>query len=315
MNLSMPPSIAVFGECMIELSLPPLSASKSSLSANFSFGGDTLNMSVYMARLGAQVEYITALGDDKSSEWLVQRWASEGVGCKHVIHCKDQVPGMYMIELDEFGERSFKYWRVGSPASKILDQPAQANTAFTALASFDTIFLSGISLAILKPQARLALMEFLSGYRANGGKVIFDCNHRPNLWIDDDEAMDCYRQMYQITDIALPTFEDEQLLFSYRTPDEALDAILSSGVPEVVLKMGEKGCYYSHNGDTGFVPVQPAQVVDTTSAGDSFNAGYISQRLSGVSIIESCRAAHRLASTVVQHRGAIIPLEAMPTIA
>jgi len=101
---------------------------------------------------------------------------------------------------------------------------------------------------------------------------------------------------------ALPTVED----------DQTLNAILLNGVPEVVLKMGEKSCYFAHAGELGFVPVQAVQVVDTTSAGDSFNAGYMSQRLSGASVEESCSARHRLVSTVGRHRGAIILLEEMP---
>ena len=229
-----------------------------------------------------------------------------------MIRNKGQIPGMYLIELDEHGERSFKYWRSDSPASKILDDSEQASAVFTALSSFDCIFLSGISLAILGAEARNRLIEFLSSYRAAGGKVAFDCNHRPNLWLDDQEAIDCYTRVYRITDIALPTFEDEQSLFAYQTPQETIDSVAAMGVAEVVLKMGEKGCYYARNSQSGFVPALPVKVVDTTSAGDSFNAGYMSQRLRGASIEESCKAGHRLASTVVQHRGAIIPADAMP---
>lgn len=311
-NQQMPKRIAVFGECMLEISLPPLSSSLSSVAANFAFGGDTLNMSVYMARLGAQVDYVTAIGDDKSSEWLLQRWAAEGVGCTHVIRNKGQQPGMYMIELDQYGERSFKYWRKNSPASAILDDPKQASAVFKALSTYDIIFLSGISLAILKPKAREALLEFLTDYRTRGGKVAFDCNHRPNLWADTDEAIEYYDKVYRITDIALPTFEDEQAVFGYQTPDEALQALAAKGVVEIILKMGEKGCYYTHQGEFGLVPVQAVQVVDTTSAGDSFNAGYLARRLSGASVQDSCKAGHRIASIVVQHRGAIIPINMMP---
>jgi len=123
---------------------------------------------------------------------------------------------MYMIELDQHGERSFNYWRDNSPASKILDDTHQAERVFEALGNFDTIFLSGISLAIFKPDARARLIDFLADFRARGGKVAFDCNHRPNLWQDAYEAMDGYKKMYQITDIALPTFEDDQaLLFQF----------------------------------------------------------------------------------------------------
>jgi 2-dehydro-3-deoxygluconokinase len=109
MNQPISKNIAVFGECMLKLSLPPLLADQSSAPANLAFGGDSLNMSVYLARLGTAVEYVTALWDDKASDWMIQRWLAEGVGCKHVIQSQGQVPGMYMIELDQHREMSFHY--------------------------------------------------------------------------------------------------------------------------------------------------------------------------------------------------------------
>ena len=62
MTNQMPANIAVLGECMLELSLPNLDAEQTSSAAKFAFGGDTLNMAVYMARSGASVEYVTAIG-------------------------------------------------------------------------------------------------------------------------------------------------------------------------------------------------------------------------------------------------------------
>lgn len=91
-----------------------------------------------------------------------------------------------------------------------------------------------------------------------------------------------------------------------------LNAILLYGVSEVILKVGAEGCHFASNGELGFVPVREVSVVDTTSAGDSFNAGYLNKRLQVESIESSCKAGHNLASTVIQHHGAIIPREAMP---
>ncbi len=78
------------------------------------------------------------------------------------------------------------------------------------------------------------------------------------------------------------------------------------------MKLGDKGCRYFHRGESGFVDAQAVSIVDTTSTRDSFNAGYISKRLNGSSVEQSYKAGHRLASAVVQHRGAIMPKEAMP---
>lgn len=305
-------TVAVFGECMLELSLAATPSTDSSVPANFSFGGDTLNMSIYMSRMGANVEYITALGDDGMSDWLVECWQAEQVGCEHVFRRNGQVPGLYLIELDEYGERSFRYWRKDSPAAKTLDDDQNAQAVFDAISKYKTLFLSGISVAILKPAAREVLISFLERYKAAGGTIVFDCNHRPTLWQSPEEAQSIYQRIYQVTDIALPTFDDEQQLFAYESPEIAMTNIASFGVSEIILKMGDQGCFYDVKGVRGFVPVTPVQVVDTTSAGDSFNAGFLSQRIKGVDVETACRAAHQLASTVVQHKGAIIAKELMP---
>lgn len=304
-------TVAVIGECMLELGLTAELSATVSTSAEFGFGGDTLNMSVYLARLGSKVEYISALGDESLSDWMIGRWQAEGVGCKHVFRHKSEVPGMYMIELDDVGERSFKYWRANSPAAKIIDDEEQAAAVFEAISNYKTLFISGISLAILQPLAREKMIAFLARYRKAGGRVVFDCNHRPNLWQSPQHASKCYEKVYQQTDIALPTFDDEQALFNYDSPEHALQSIHDLGVKEIVLKLGEKGCMYSRDGQQGLVAVEPVKVVDTTSAGDSFNAGYLHSRLSGAEIEQACNNAHALASTVIQHRGAIIPREAM----
>lgn len=279
--------------------------------AVLAYGGDTLNTSIYLSRLKTKVDYVTALGDDLMSDWMVDQWRAENVGCDHVYREPNCVPGLYMINVDDQGERSFNYWRANSPASRLFDG-VKSIDLFATLEKYDYLYLSGISIAILKPEIRTKLIEFLTQYKAKGGRIIFDGNYRPNLWQSTEEAMNCYKALYSLTDIAMPTLEDEQILFGHANAQATLDAILSFGAKEVIMKMGEDGCLYSNNGNIGFVPTKKVSVVDTTSAGDSFNAGYLATRLRGMSVVASCEAGHILASTVIQHRGAVIPKSAMP---
>ena len=306
------PTIAVIGECMLELNLASQPDSNRT-PAVLAYGGDTLNTSIYLSRLNAKVDYVTALGDDLMSDWMVSQWQAENVGCSLVYREPKSVPGLYMINVDDEGERSFNYWRANSPASKLFDG-AKSVALFSTLEGYDYLYLSGISVAILKPEIRTKLIEFLTQYKSKGGKVIFDGNYRPNLWQSTEEAMHCYKALYSITDIALPTLEDEQILFAHENAQATLDAILSYGATEVVLKMGEDGCLYSKDNKIGFVPTKKVSVVDTTSAGDSFNAGYLSARLKGLPVVASCESGHILASNVIQHRGAVIPKSAMPSM-
>src|SRR4051812_50110599 len=80
-----------------------------------SYGGDTLNTAIYLARLGVAVDYVTALGDDPWSDEMIAGWAAEGIGTEQVARVPGRVPGLYIIQTDARGERSFLYWRGNAP--------------------------------------------------------------------------------------------------------------------------------------------------------------------------------------------------------
>ena len=100
--------IAVIGECMIELSQKGAEVSRG-------FGGDTLNTSVYIARQVApealSVDYVTALGTDSFSQQMLEAWQNEHVGTALIQRMENRLPGLYYIETDSTGERTFYYWR------------------------------------------------------------------------------------------------------------------------------------------------------------------------------------------------------------
>ena len=297
---------------MLELTRQSQQQSGGGLPMNLSYGGDTLNSAVYLARQGVSVDYVTALGDDPMSVWLVEQWRDEGVACDLIEFYADSVPGMYLIETDEQGERSFYYWRDNTPARRLLDDPKSAQQLFKKLADRNWLCLSGITLAIYSEASRQRLFELLAEFRHQGGKVAFDSNYRPKLWSNLEQCRRSYEAMYQLTDLALPTIEDEQVVFGDVDQASVIDRLSSWGVGEIILKMGELGCVVVTKGQRELVETRKVDVVDTTSAGDSFNAGYLAARLSGQTPAQSAKAGHRLAAAVIQHQGAIIPRSAMP---
>jgi len=304
--------IAMIGECMLELSRQSGAESGCSLPMDLSYGGDTLNSAVYLARQGIAVDYVTALGDEPMSRWMVEQWRGEGVGCDLIDYQPNSVPGMYLIETDEEGERSFYYWRDSAPARRLLDDAARAAQLFKRLADYPWLCLSGISLAIYSEASRQRLFELLAAYRSQGGKVAFDSNYRPKLWPGIPATRQAYEPMYRLTDLALPTIEDEQEVFGDADQNSIIERLQSWGVKEIALKMGEHGCLVVSDRERELVASEKVSVVDTTSAGDSFNAGYLAARLKDQPGVEAAAAGHRLASVVIQHKGAIIPLSAMP---
>lgn len=304
--------IAVIGECMIELS-------QKGAEVNRGFGGDTLNTSVYIARqvkLSAlSVHYVTALGTDNFSQQMLDAWQSENVDTRLTQRMENRLPGLYYIETDSTGERTFYYWR-NEAAAKFWLESDQSAAICEELASFDYLYLSGISLAILSPASRDKLLALLQTCRANGGKVIFDNNYRPRLWASKEETQRVYQQMLACTDIAFLTLDDEDLLWGEKPVADVIERTQRAGVKEVVIKRGADSCLVAIAGE-GLVEVPAVKlpkekVIDTTAAGDSFSAGYLAVRLTGGDAVAAAKRGHLTASTVIQYRGAIIPREAMP---
>ena len=306
----MPGKVVAIGECMAEVRLREGAGNQAGtvLDAQVAYGGDTLNFAVYLARQGIAVDYATAVGDDPLSDWMLAQWRSEGVGCDLVRREAGTTTGLYLIDVDAAGERSFHYWRARSPASRLLDDPQRARRLFERLANRQWLYLSGITMAIYAPHSRARLFDLVGAYRGAGGKVAFDGNYRPRLWADQREAAAAYERMYRLTDLALPTLDDEQQLFGDASERAAADRLKSWGLHEIVLKKGAQGCAVAAGSNLVTVPAaNVADVVDTTAAGDAFSAGYLAHRLRGSSWRAAAAAGNRLAAQVVRHPGAIAP--------
>jgi 2-dehydro-3-deoxygluconokinase len=274
------------------------------------YGGDTLNTSVYLARLGANVDYITALGDDPLSDEMVAGWKAEGVGTDHVLRLPGKLPGIYLIQTDDKGERRFFHWRENAAVRQLMNLP-ETDDMLASLAGYDLVYLSAITLALYSGEGRGRLFAALRRARDGGTRVAFDTNFRVRLWPDLDIARAVYRVAFEMADIALASTEDLLPLY----PGESNAGLLARiSSPETVLKLAEPASIVRFEGVLHEIRAEPVSqpVVDTTAAGDSFAAAYLAARLAGAAPIEAARAGHRLAGVVVCHPGAIIPLAAMP---
>ncbi|MCV2225297.1 sugar kinase [Pseudomonas mercuritolerans] len=297
------PRIALIGECMIELQ------QRADGSLQQSFGGDTLNTAVYLSRAlddKAQVDYVTALGDDSFSDAMCHIWRSEGIGLDLVQRLPGRLPGLYCIQTDANGERRFLYWRNEAAVRDCFTTPA-AEPILAALPDYDVLYFSGITLAVLGMQGRARLIKTLSEARQRDARIVFDNNYRPRLWASVDEARAAYRSVLPYVDLALLTVDDEQALFGFGDCAEVFATYAQIGTPEVVLKRGAEACLIRCDGEAFEVPAQKVdKVVDTTAAGDSFSAAYLARRLLGGTPAEAAQAGHELASRVIQVPGALI---------
>lgn len=302
--------VVAIGECMLELSCMA-SAESGRLGKGWTLGigGDTYNTAVHLCRQGLPVHYLTALGQDRYSAEMLATWRSEGLETGLVLRHPQQMPGLYAIHTDAGGERSFAYWRSHSAVRSLFELRGVEKVLATAAAA-GLLYLSGITLSLFAAAQRARLVELARRVRAAGGVVAFDANYRPAGWEDVGGAREAVQAIAPHVSIALPTQEDERQLFGDARVDHIIDRWSRYGAAEVIVKRGAAGCVVGTASGRVEVPaIAVDKVIDTTGAGDAFNAGYLAARSYGSTPREAAGAAVRLAARVVQHRGAIPPRE------
>lgn len=276
-------------------------------------GGDTLNTAIYLARLTGpgRVGYLSCLGDDAHSLWLRAGMAAEGIDTSALATRAGARPGLSFISTDARGERSFAYWRDQAPFRDMFADPAD----LAVLDRADTLILSAITLAVLRPAGREALLTALSRRRDQGARVVFDTNYRPALWPDAGAARQAIAQAASIASLLLPSLDDMLGCFGTASAEDAMSRLIGLGAAEVVLTSGGGPVLHRAEGGPGFTSHSlsaPVAALDTTGAGDSFNAAWIAGRDGGLGVAEAVAAAAALAAVVVRHPGAVIPPASMP---
>jgi 2-dehydro-3-deoxygluconokinase len=300
------PRVISIGEVMIEM------ARQSDGRFGIGCGGDTFNTAVYLARAGIEVAYATALGDDHYSDDILGMAGAEGVATDLVLRAPGRLPGLYLIETDAKGERSFSYWRDNSPARELFEMPNWGKIAEAMMAA-RLIYFSGITLSLYSNTGLGRFLAVVELARKNGVKIAFDGNFRPRGWKGDlPRTRTVFAEALKRVDLALPSYDDEAVLWGDPSPEATVERMHAFGISEIVVKNGPNSALVAANGRSDYVPVPEVVVpVDTTAAGDSFNAGYLAARLSGENPVSAVTAAHRLAAEKVRHRGAIMPRNGM----
>ncbi len=297
--------VVALGECMVELSLSDDGA------AAIGYAGDVFNTAVYLARLGVRARFATALGDgDPFSAAILQRMQIEGVGDQLVTRVPGRLPGLYAIERDANGERRFFYWREQAPVRQIFDL-ADLDGLTAAFRRADLVYVSGITLAVIGEAGRSALLSILADVASHGVPVAFDPNYRARLWPSREVAEAATLAVVPLCRVVSASGPDVEDLCQRPLSQVAADwAALG---PSVIARSEDRTVEVHADGRVRRLAAPPVvAAVDTTGAGDSFNAGLLASWLRGDTLEHAVACGHRLASHVVQYRGAITPATAMP---
>ncbi len=293
---------------MLELSHPAGEGAK------LAYGGDVLNTAIYLARFGLHPHFVSALGTDPYSEGMIKEWERECVQTGHILRDADRLPGLYAIQTDHRGERSFYYWRDNSAARNFFNLD-DVDQALTFMEQADWLYLSGITLSIYNDAERAKLCAIAKTAKDNGKQVVFDPNYRPRGGPTHPVAAQAMQDFAVHSTLILATIDDENLLYGQQPGSKHAARWLEMGVETVVLKCGPRGAIIYEPGQASQnVPVTICeQPVDTTGAGDSFNAAFIAAKCLGHSNLIAAQEGNRLASQVIRYPGAIMPAGAMPT--
>lgn len=267
------------------------------------FAGDVVNTLIHASRLGLNVALISRIGDDAFAPLLCKAWADEGIDLSHA----PVVPGdngMYFIMTDEKGEREFIYRRAGSAACGL--GPADLDAAF--LGSAEIVLLSGITQAISDSAA--ALIRAVSRLP---DITAYDPNYRPKLWARRGgiaAAQAAFADVAPHVRWIMPSYPADLVLIGEDdgiSAPEALNRFAAFG-PDVALKWGDQGVLLSTGGAISHVPAVPvAKVVDSTGAGDAWNAAFLAGLVKGQSPEAAAKLANDYAALTLGFRGAIPP--------
>ena len=253
-------------------------------------GGGTVNTACALARLGNHSSLFGVLGKDEEV-WLRSRLSSFGVNAEHVH--SSELPNALTVSMSTTIDRSFLSY---AGANRILEEYVALPETVAALSHAQHVHFA------MPLEAKLAKV-LLPALRSAGCTLSIDPGWRKD-WFLSSGSLDVLRMV----DLFLPNESEAQLLTGHTDPEQMLRACIELGLGNTIIKLGSRGAA-AFQRDRLYTMVPPdVQVVDTTGAGDAFDAGFIDAWLAGADIEEQLWRACICGSLSTRERGALTAL-------
>ncbi|TMR20919.1 sugar kinase [Nonomuraea zeae] len=253
-------------------------------------GGSGANTAAWAAHLGADVRLLTRLGYD-SSEWHTTELVKTGVR-PHVTVDQEHPTAVVIAMVDKSGERSMLTNR---GAGGLISEDDWASSL---LDGVERLHVSGYIL-FAEPGLRLARLAMAEAAAAGIAVSIDPASTGPLR----DFGIERFIRESATAGLIIPNL-DEALLLSGATNAERAAVLLSDMYGTAVVKLGSEGALAAVGGEVvAAVPGVPAEVVDSTGAGDAFAAGFLTAALHGVSEEAALQAGCRAGAACVAQVG------------
>jgi len=304
------PQIITLGESMVMMVADQSDSLQFVTSYTRKIAGAESNVAIGLARLGHDVGWISAIGDDPFGTYIRNTIRGEGVDTSQVQILAEYPTGMLVKERNEIGDPKVFYYRRGSAASRITPDMLDENY-FTGT---KILHITGIFPA-LSENCRETLLRAVEIAKAKGALITFDPNIRLKLWTKE-QARETLLKLASLSDLIMPGKKEAELLIGTGDWDKVKAYFHNLGNRYIVMKDGPEGAFYSHQEgsevvEAGYAKGFPVRrVVDTVGAGDGFAVGILSALMEELSLKQAVTRGNAIGSLAVMVQGDV---EGYPT--
>jgi 2-dehydro-3-deoxygluconokinase len=260
--------------------------------------GAETNTLIGLAKLGHQTGWISRVGKDEFGCAILSFVRGEGIDVSRVKQSAETSTGIFFKEIVNEKNVRIHYYRKHSAASLLAPQDIDEDY----IAQSKYLYITGITPALSK-SCRDMIFYAMDVAKKNGVQIVFDPNVRRKLW-DDALARKTLLKIAEQSDIILPGISEGEFLFNVNDQKEIAQLFHQLGAKVVVVKLGEKGAFYSTDHESGHIQaVRIEQVVDPVGAGDGFAAGLLSGLLDNLQMKQAVARACAVGAMVTTVHG------------
>lgn len=290
--------IAIIGECLIELSANGTLADTSTL--NKYFGGDTVTTAVAVARLGGSVTYLTKVGNDGFSEFIISSLQKENIDTS-LIKTNDEQNGMYIVS-HTLDNKEVLYYKRKTAATKLSIEDISEDC----IKKLKLIYSTGV-VQSLSASSRELVRESFRVAKENDVMTAYDPNYT-SCFMNSSDTKEYFEEIIDLTDIIFLSLKNDAVkLYEIDSIDKVMKYFWDRGVKIVVIKSHiDNGYHTGYNGDISFTEFYNSQkAIDTTASGDVFNGGFLYAITNGYTPADASKFAAVVSGLQTQNYGAI----------